>query len=370
MLGLLIVGFLIFKGNIERVVIAALTLMILNVIKSTKLKFDFAFLLFLGLVIGYILGNFLLYYSVISNDNSGTNIDEENENRLLKPAVIIFSKGEPDNFDLPVILKNIYNDKSIIKRINGPIEVYSHKIAYENVGSSKNTDMFSRIKDDLKERLGVDYDIYTAYFNTEPLIDEEIMRLGKQYERLILVPLMLSESEDYSELEEAVEKKYINSKVEIKITPLLWKSQKLSRQILQQAVEATGRENIGSAGIVFVMSNDYDFYEQGIFCNETISKMEQSKFDKEKIICLKYEGDEKLILKAIRRLEERGAENILVINVSSLQDEIKNQDKISNLVKKASKKEFVNIQYLSGWGIGENLLNELEYKIRIVNLKD
>jgi len=364
----LVVGLLIFKGNIERVFIVVATLMILNVINNTK--FNFTFLLLLGLIIGYILGNFILYYTAISNDYNHTDRNKEQDKRLSKPAVILFSKGEPANFDLPVILKNIYNDRSIIKRINAPIEIYRYKAAYEKIGSSKNIDLCSRIKDDLKLRLGIDYDVYTAYFNTEPLIYEEMMRLSSQYEKLILVPLMLSESEYYNELKKTVEGNYINSGVEIKITPMLWKSQKLAKQILKQAIEVTGKKNIDSSGVVLLISNDYSLYEQGIFCNEVISKIEKSKFDKDKIICLKYEGKGKLLLRSIKGLKERGAKNILIISVSSLQDEIKDQHEISSLIKKAAKKEFVNIQYLNGWGIDENLLNELEYKIRIANLKD
>lgn len=370
LLGLLIIGLMIFDGNIERIFIISATLMIITVIRSSKLKINYTFLIFIGLIIGYILGNFLLYYSAQSNNNNHIGRNGNNDERLKKPAVIIFANGEPSTFNLPSVLNNIYSDNSIIRKINAPVEIFESKIAYENIGSSKNTYLCNRIKADLSFRLGIDYDVYVAYSNTTPLINEEIDRLGKKYEKLILVPLMISENDEYKELTKIMDNYSLNNDVDLKITPFLWKSHKLSKQLVKKSIEMTGKQNLGDTGIILVMSDRYSFYEQSIFCNDVINRMEKSDFDKDNIICLKYDGKEKLLLKSIEKLGGRGAENIIVINVSGIQDEIIEQSKMRNFLKKASKKEYVNIKYMNGWGISENLLNELELKIRIANIKD
>ena len=86
LLSLLIMGLMVFDGNIERVFIVAATLMIISVIRNFKLKINYTFLIFIGLIIGYILGNFLLYYSADINNNSIGRNDGDDE-RLKKPAV-------------------------------------------------------------------------------------------------------------------------------------------------------------------------------------------------------------------------------------------------------------------------------------------
>lgn len=369
LLGLVIIGLMVFDGNIERVFIVVATLMIITIIKNFKLKINYTFLTLIGLIIGYILGNFLLYYSADVNNNSigRNNSDDE---KLKKPAVIIFMDGEPGSFDLSSALNNIYNDDSIIRKINAPMEIFQSKVAYENVGSSKNTELCNRIRDDLKQRLGMDYDVYIAYFNTKPLINEEINRLGEKYEKLILVPLMLSESENYSKLINTIEDYSLNSDVDMKITPFLWRSKKLSKELLKKTIKTTGKDNIDDTGVILLMSERYNFYEQGIFCNEVMSRMEESGFDKDNVICLKYDGKEKLLQKSIRLLSGRGVDNVIIISVSRLQDEIREQNSLIKQAKKATKKEYVNVIYINGWGISENLLSELELKIRMANIKD
>jgi len=361
---------MVLKGNTERLLIIVSTLLIINILMNVKFRFDYTFIILIGLIIGYILGNFILYYSFITNDNNQAITRKNYNEKITKPAVIIFSIGEPTTYELSVVLKNIYGDKSIIRKINAPVEASKYKVAYEKIGGSRNIDLSNRIKEDLKSRLGTDYDMFVAYFNAAPSIYEEVERLGRKYENIILVPLMLSESEEYVGLVKAVEGNFLNNDTQIKITPLLWKSQKLSKQVLKKTIERTGWDKIDSTGIILLMSNRYSFYEQSIFCNDVISKMERMNFDKDNIVCLKYDNNEKLFLKAVRKLKERSVDNILVISIVRLQDEIIDQNRISNLVKKASKKEFVSIEYINGWGIDENLLNELEYNIRITNIKN
>lgn len=369
LLGLLIIVFLIFKGNIERLCIIALTLITVGIFKNSKFKFNYTPWVLGGLVIGYILGNVLLYYSLMAYTEGAAKKEDINEEKLSKPAVIMFYGGEPSTFDLSVTLKNIYNDKSIIKRINAPIETFKSKMAYENLGSSKNIDLSSRVKDDLQSRLGGDYDVYLSYFNISPTVYEEVKRLGKAYEKLILVPLILTESQEYREFKKYIEERVENDDIDIKVIPLLWSSQKLCRQITERSRALIGEGNVNSTGVILLISNGDSIYEQSIFSNYILGKMQKLKFDKDKIISLKYDDNDELFLSSINRLRERGAHNIQIISISKFHEDIEVQNRINKLIKKASRKGLGDIQYINGWGIGENLLNEIEYKVRLENLK-
>ncbi|WP_079492998.1 hypothetical protein [Maledivibacter halophilus] len=375
LLGLLLIGFLIFKGNIERLIIVALILIIINIFKSAKFKANCILVVLSGIIIGYILGNFLLFYSILSSDNGykysrRDNIEEGKDNKLSKPAVIIFSNGEPYLYDSSIVLKNIYNGKSFIKKAKAPIEAFKYKMAYENMGSSKYSDLCNRIKDNLAIRLGVDYDLYSAYFNVYPFLYDEIVKLSKRYEKIILVPLILGESEEYQILKKQIEEDFININTDIRFSPFLWESKKLPKQILEKSIKAIGNDLREASGIILIISDRESIYDQTIFSNRLIAIMEQANFEKEKIICLKHNDDENLLLKSIHNLKTKGASNILIISISTLLENVKDQYNIGEWVKSAAKKEFIDIKYINGWGIGENLLNELEYKIRITNLKN
>lgn len=370
LLSLLIIGSLIFNGNIERIFIIALTLILINILRRMKLEINWGLLFLMGLIIGYVLGNAILYYYVVGiNTNYYKSNNRKHEKKINKPAVIIFSDGEPNKFESFNILKNIYEEDTIINKFNAPIEVLKYKLAYENMGNSKYVDLCNRIDENLKLRLGKDYDLYSAYFNINPYIYEEMDRLSKQYEKLILVPLMLSESNEYKTFKNTIDAKFSNSDTHIKIAPFLWKSQKLARQISDKSIELVGRKNIYSTGMIILISNDENFYEQSIFSNEVVRRVQKSKFQKDKIVCLKYNNDE-LLLQSIRKIKAKGANNIIVISISSLHNSIREQNKLTKLIKKVEKKESIKMHYISGWGIGDDLLNELEYKIRITNLKN
>lgn len=372
LLGLLIIGFLIFKGNTERLFIVALILIIINIVKSAKPKLNCVMLVLFGLIIGYILGNFILFYSIVSSDNDYTDPTEDNtsEKKISKSAIIILSNGEPYLYSFSVIFKKIYREKSLIKKINAPIEAFKYKIAYENLGSSKYIGLCNRIKDNLNIRLGSDYDLYSAYFNISPYIYDEVTRLSKKYEKVILVPLLLGESEEYQKLKKSIQKDFINVQTDIKFSPFLWQSKKLSKQLLEKSIEIIGKKSRSDSGIILMISDRESIYDQSVFCNELMAKMVKSDFQKEKIICLKYNNDEDILLNSMHKLKRKGVNNIIIISISTLQENIKEQYAIGKLIKKTSEREFIDIHYINGWGIGENLLNELEYKIRITNLKN
>jgi hypothetical protein len=370
LLSLLIIGFLIFDGNIERIFIITLMLTLINILRSIKLEIKWGLLFLIGLGAGYVLGNTILYYSVIGiNNNDYQNSNIKNEKKLTKPAVIIFSGGEPNEYETFNILKNIYKEEKIMNKAHGPIMASQYKLAYEKVGNSKYVDLCKRINENLSLRLGTDYDLYSAYFNIEPDIYEEVNILSRQYEKLILVPLMLSESKEYKKFKNTIDEGFLNSDTDIKIVPFLWNSQKLARQVSDKAMELVERKNIYSTGMILLISNDESFYEQSILSNEVLRKMAKSKFQEEKIICMKYNNDD-LLLKSIKGLKLKGANNIIVISISSLHNGIREQNKINKLIRKIEKRDLIKIQHISGWGIGDDLLNELEYRIRITNLKN
>ncbi|WP_131821271.1 hypothetical protein [Paramaledivibacter caminithermalis] len=356
----------------ERLFIIAFTLITINIFKYTKFKFNYISLIFCGLILGYILGNILLYYSVIRSYEGCNNQNrfERNKERLSKPAVIIYSPGEPPIFDFSIIFRNVYSKKSIIKKINAPIEVFKFKIAYENMGSSKYVDLCNRIEDNLRLRLGEGYDLHSAYSNTIPFINEELNRLSHDYEKIILVPLMLSETEDYRTLKDIIDKNYANSDIEIKITPFLWKSKKLLTQITEKVIRKAGNEKMDSTGVILLMSNTENPYKQSVFSNEVIRRIEKLRLEKDRIIRIRFDDEKSHIIRSIKKLKGRGVENIIISSVLNFHDNIIDQYKMNKLIEKTAKKESINIYYINGWGIGENLLNELEYKIRITNLKD
>jgi protoheme ferro-lyase len=97
--------------------------------------------------------------------------------------------------------------------------------------------------------------------------------------------------------------------------------------------------------------------------------MKKHGYDVNKVLTVDF-IDSKSIKIGVHKLQERGINKVIVVSMSSLIDNVSRQWKIDNIVKDISSKEQIKIIYINGWGIGENLLNELEINIRLSKLKD
>jgi len=371
LIGFLVVLVLVFDKNIERIIIVFLTYLVSSTLRNKRISFIFLRTFFLGLITGLIIGNFFLYiYISNQTDFQGKNYNTGNK-RIDKPAVVLLAKGESKNYNPILILKNLYKEKGYINKGIIPYNAFLHKIAYEELGSSIYNDICEKICQLLQENLGYDYDVFMTYLNTNPKLINELEGFSERYDKIILIPLFLYESEEYNKLKEIVNKKLLYSQTKLESTSFLWESEKLAKQIAVKASNIISSNNRSLTGIIlFESSSSNNVNEKKHFLNRIIFNLEKYEFESNKIRIMEKINSSKFIKNNVNRLQEMGIGRIIIINCSDIIDDIKNMKEIINIIDKVSKTEGIQIDYISGWGIGEDLLNELEYQTRIVNLTD
>lgn len=368
-MGILIILFLISKGNIERLILFFATLILISILKGLKFNTFHISTCIVSIIIGTILGNIMVFYytnTLAPTIKEEYTVEKENYN---KSAVILIGKGESPVYDYHEILKKLYKQNKAIDFWKAPIEAFKHKLAYEDLGKSKYNDLCKEIENKLQGRLGEEYKVYSTFLSIRPRFSNEISRISKNYNKIILVPLFLVESDNYKQLTSEVKKGLVNTQTVVRITPLFWKSEKLAKQIAIKVIESGEVTNKNLAGMIILKDNkNTNFKQENTFASKIIKYMGKYDFNIDKTVYFKY-SDLSVMDKAVHKLQEEGVNQLIIISYSSLIDDIKKQWDINKITKKLSKKEKIKIRYIKGWGIGENLLNELELKIRLANLK-
>ncbi len=152
-------------------------------------------------------------------------------------------------------------------------------------------------------------------------------------------------------------------------TPLLWESEKLPKQIALKMANIIESKNRSMTGVILMRSDKIpNIKQENEFLSKIIENMNRYEFDSSKILISETNNLSKTIKKNVHRLQEKGVSKIIIISTSNLVDDINTKRNINHIINNIN--ENINIQYVDGWGIGEDLINELEYKARIVNLKN
>lgn len=372
LLGLLIILFLIFNKNIERILLISTTIVIYSLLQEKEIDLNFFNIIIVGIFIGVIVGNLTVYWYI---NNREDNMQEKKfhiaiqENTDSKTAVVLIARGEGENFNPISILKDIYNNEGIIKKILAPIDVFFHKLAYEEMGSSKYNNLCEGLRNSLQESLGYNYTVYLTYSNSNPNIESELEKFIRNYDKIILTPLFLYENNNYKKLMNYMDNKILYSQTKLKKTPLLWESEKLSKQLALKVANAINSKDRSMTGIILIRSeNNSNISQEKEFLNRIIKNMKNYEFDSNKILVSDGKNLSKSIKNNVYSLQEKGVSKIILMSTSNLMDDINTKRNINRIINDIN--EDITIQYIDGWGIGENLINDLEYKVRISNLKE
>ncbi len=370
LLGCLLIIFYVFDGNLERVSIVVITLILISIMKKSFFNTRAILIFFMTFICSSIISNIAIYYYVVNyreNYIKEYNIDEEKHNET---AVIILGEGEYPTYTPIMILKNLYKEERLIEKTIAPIKVFNKKIAYEDLGRSKYNDICKEISDTLQIRLGMNYHLYITFLESKPNFYKEIIEIKKSYDKIILVPLILSKTKRYEELLTAISNDTLKYEGDIKLTPLLWNSDKLANQITRKVLYINDENDISLSGIVIIDSKNYiNNRDENIFYKKVADKLVDYGLNSNKITIMRGDITKDKLHSSVHRLQEEGTNNIMVLSISSISDDIEKKHILKEIISDISREELIRISYIDGWGIGEDLLNELEYKIRLANLK-
>ncbi len=379
--GIIFVCYLVYLGNIERLAIIILTVYACFFIRTIKtINMRYITIIMLGVISGFMLASYsLFFFEYRINECLGIpNIQYKyNDNT----AVLLIFNGEPEKYDLPLFLNNFsQKDQNAIYKMKAPWRLYGYKKAYEFIGASRYTDISMQIYQSLSKHLNYGYDVYLGYVYNKPYYHEILRRKisKRNYNKIIIVPIYISESLDYKRILQFIENESLHfPNSNFKFMSPLWDSCKIGSSILQEVCTVNENMAIDEVGIIFIVSKteeksknfSYDYINQEqAFTKRLKTLFIENRFEDRKIKWVDLEPLEDEIQKKIEELQQYGIKRIYLIYVMDIEDKIYNQYRIKKMIQKNSKLEEIEIKYIKGWGFQEGFIEELEYRIRLMNV--
>ncbi|QXM05800.1 CbiX/SirB N-terminal domain-containing protein [Crassaminicella indica] len=369
--------YLVSFGFLERLSVAILTIFFCIFIKNIKkVKLSYICTVLCGMIVGILLCNYVLFFFEYKEECKNEFIyKEENENT----AVLLVYDGEPERYDLPILLKNMNRKYSLKENIFLPLRLYRYKRVYEKVGISRYNYISRSIGQKLSNHLDDGYDIYISYLNNKPYYEEVFYEkvLKQKYKKIIIVPVFLTESINYKNIVHKLEMDHLyNRKNILKFMNPLWNGEKIIKSIVQEACNEDGEKK--EMGIILIGSMDImvnkdiepkAVNQQRLFMEKIKKGLIKNGFEERKIKFLRQNLNDSEINNILGELQQYGVGKILFIGIDDILDKIENQYKIEKSIEKIKRTEELDIKYMKGWGESDLVIEELEFRIRLLNVE-
>ncbi|KXG75918.1 hypothetical protein [Thermotalea metallivorans] len=379
--GMALMGYLVLYGKTERLSIVLLSVLILQFMRSwRKIHWLYCSRIFMGMVVGIFLG----YYGLFTMIEEGSFEDQLPgfRNRENTGVLLIF-EGEPEKYNLPMLVNSLKKERKGIEKVYIPIKLYQYKRAYEKQGISRYNEKASQIRDKLRDLLAPHYDVFISYISCMPYHYEvmEQMILKENYGKVIIVPVSLSKTvEQIGGAEGNLVKHLFTSKAILRYSEPLWNSEKIAKSVVKRIGDLNENADINHAGIILMGKEsahgnqqimEPNHIKQELLFMEKIKKMLVNQgFDQRKIIGLEIYEDKKAIKNAVHGLQQYGVGKIYMVAIGVFWDKIENQSRMDRIIKEIKREENVKICYIEGWGVEDLLIEELENRIRLLNVQE
>lgn len=362
------------RGFLERLLVflngMLCTFLILNWRREKrKVLFQIAnsFLIGYLIIIGFL---WAIKYRLSSEDHIF-----RNENYGTK-AVILVVEGEPENFHLPMAIKNTLNHTGLYQIPILPFLLYSQKLDYEKVESFAPYTNAIDLQQQFENLLSNKFNIYVTYTRKSPYLQEGLRNAimdGNQ--KVIVTPLLITEDESYNTTIE-----YCNTinttshQVLLSNTPPLWNSDGIALLYVSKINQAVGNNNLQRIGVIMLGSEGYT--------NSSDTSTQQEQLLREKIKTLlidegyinyqlkEAEINQGDIKKEIEELMEYGVSNILLINTHSFYETIQQQVEIINSIEAIEDSSNIVIKKINITVTEPEVTYEAAKRINLLNMQN
>lgn len=366
------VGYLVCADIIETCLLIILTMFIYIFAKNIK-KVDLGYFctVITGILIGCVLSSYGLYFLEYKDEYKDELIHVEKKSST---AVLLIYEGEPKRYDIPILLENIKREGGIKSKIVTPFKLYKYKKAYDHLGTSRYRKISKKISEEVSKHLDEGYDVFNAYLNDRPSY-ETIMKekiIEGNYEKIIAVPVFLTESDNYKLIFSELEKLSMKD-CKLKIMTPLWNSEKMVKFFTREVCRNDESER-RQMGIILVGENDKNrkgieiktLKQQKLFAEKIRNALVGNGFKRSQIKFTKVTPSDLDIKETIEELQQFGVHKILLLGINDLVDKIENQYEIDRVMAKFKDTE---IEYIKGFGESELFVDELEFRIRLINIE-
>ncbi|WP_129596463.1 hypothetical protein [Anaerophilus nitritogenes] len=374
--GILLIIYFVADSHIERISIVCITILVYTFVKDIKIKNMYSLsIVIVGMIIGLFIGGYTLYTFEYEHKDQSENISiEKNQNT----AVLLIFDGEPMRYNIPMLLHNINRKPNIKDKLLMPYALYSYKRIYEEAGISRYIDTTQRIHRELKNRLDHGYDVYISCLNNTPYYSQMVQLIIKgNYEKIVVAPVFLTETKDYEYIVHTLEVENLyKTNDQIKFIPPLWDSEKIPRSIAKKLVNTEYKKV--ETGIILMGSvfekmdrsiNPKAIQQERVFMDKIKEELISSGYEERKIKFVQMRSKKEEIEDSIQQLQQYGVGKIFLIGVDDIIDKIEDQHYIKDFIKEKNT-ESIDFEYIKGWGNTNEVIEELEFRIRLMNVDD
>lgn len=371
---LIIILTLITKGTLERVLyIISGILIYLITINQIKSKFRDYKKVIAGLVIGFLIGNFILINNQYKIPDKKLRAINVNQN---KTAIILLFDTDMPRYDPKILIKNFIGGNPSYNIYKLPFHLYKNKILLEKLGSNINIHYNELMIKKLKKNLQDDYMVYSSYINQSPYIEESIQKAIKEGNgQIIIAPISLVETKNLETHNNIIQgARFEFNNIKFKSVNYLWDSELVIESYLEK-INSNVKVDKSRVGVILV-GEIFDnkiptetYLKQDILFRQKLGSLLKSQgYDNNKV---RLSFLNKSLIKAeMEILMEYGVGQIIIVHTSNESQKNHSLHMVQSLIKSLHAPEGINFTQIHGWIPDEYLIEELLKRIELAKYKD
>ncbi len=373
--------YLVFLGTYEKAAIAFISVLTYRFITKRK-QVDWCYYrrnvisVLVGMVMAYLVVGCL---SIQESHDIGLNNVTNREN----VAVLLVFDGESVRYNVPLAFKNYREEKKGIGEITIPLKLYHYKKAYEELGISRYQEKATIIQQKLGRLLAPQYNVYISYAEAKPYYHEVMDQiiLKENYDKVIVQPISIGESlEEIAKGNRMMMPYLIRSKTMVRHGDSLWNSEKIAKAIVERIMGEDQEKAVGDIGIVLMASSNMktsqieigtkNMRRELLFMDKIKSLLIKQGIESRKVITLDMVSSDKVLEGAVQQLRVYGVGKIYLTSVHDFLDKIENQAYIHKFMREVEDQQGIDMEYIDGWGVENLVIEELENRIRLLNVQE
>lgn len=334
-------------------------------------------ILLLTVAITYVLTTFFLFTQQHTIIDKNFYSNREND----KIAILLAYNGESPMYDLSIELSNIKLKGNLNEKLLSPFLLNSRKNNYSTIGKSQHREKTNQIASRLQSLLPQDNEVYIGYLYDKKYIEETLIDIVNDgYHKVIVVPMFLTEDENYFFLKNRIDKmKLFNRNIQIRYTEPLWDNETVVKSYLRKINSNIAEGKILDTGIVIIGEG-----EKGYDDNKFITSIKENIMFRNKIkdylVDILNFPQEKIRLgwdsyiepkytQEVRELLEYGVGEILCIYTDPQTNYIQNSIILQELRSEIELPEGVKIKIIDGFLNSYDFIYEIRNSVQIEMLK-
>lgn len=347
----------------------------INRFKSIKDKKAFTKIMILGILIGYFLNFLFLYGGQIDYQYS---VEQQAEQEINENAAILVLPTYPKFYEPKTwkhIISNSPNYSKIQKKIFSPFILYKYKKIYKKAGLDPSTQIAKEFENTIKKSWkNNDGNLYIAYLNQKPLLEEQIIKAIQGGAKNIgIINILLDQSDQWFQIQERVEKvRFYNYNAHVFYNNPFWEEEDLKQALVKKIEDATKEKKKSKVGVLLVGSGYTDRAninvkeadkQQIAFARDIKNHLMLRGYENKKTKMAFLNSNQYSIKRTISEILDQGISELVVAPIYIPFDNLYSTIIIPEQVEKIEIPSSIKVNYVSGWNTHPDFMKAVYRKL-------